>query len=77
MVYNFRGNEQYLKSRFGKIGRFSCILGFFPIFMIFSRQNGGRGLSNWPEKLHISDTRGRFSIFIHMQIDSINFIQIN
>ena len=47
MVYNLCGNKQYLKSQFGENGRFSCILGFFPIFMILSRQNEGRGMKSF------------------------------
>ena len=35
MVYSTRENKQYLKSQIGEIGRFSCILGFFPDFPDF------------------------------------------
>ena len=35
MVYSLSGNEQYLKSQFGKIGRFSCILVISPDFPDF------------------------------------------
>ena len=35
MVYNLSGIKLYLKSQFGEIGHFSCILGFFPDFLNF------------------------------------------
>ena len=65
MVCNLSRNKLYLKSQFGEIGRFSCILGFFPIFMNFSRENGGRGLSNRNENLRVFGTRWRYSKSIH------------
>ena len=77
MVYSLRGIEQYLKSHFGEIGRFSCILGFFPDFhdFVVAKRGAGPIESTW--KFHISDTRGRFSIFMNIQIDLINLILIN
>ena len=77
MVYSMSGNEQYLKSQFGKIGRFSCILVISPDFPDFVAKNGGRGLSNWHEKLQIFTTRWRCSIFTHIQIEEILFKFIN
>ena len=45
MMYNSSGNKQYLKSQFCEIGRFSCILGFFPDFRDFVAAK--RGGANW------------------------------
>ena len=73
MMYNLSGYEQYLKSQLCEIGRFSCILGVFPIFPFLTRKNGGRGLWNWHEKLQISDIRWRCLIFIFKSIKLIVF----
>ena len=43
MVYSMNGNEQYLKSQFGEIGRFSCIFGYFPDFPDFVAAKQGAG----------------------------------
>ena len=43
MMYDLIGNKQYLKSQFGKIGRFSCILGVFLDFHDFVAAKRGAG----------------------------------
>ena len=43
MLYNLNGNKHYLKSRFGEIGHFPCIFGFFPDFHDFVAAKRGAG----------------------------------
>ena len=79
MVCNSSGNKQYLKFHFGKIGRFSCVMGDFPDFRDFvaAKRGGGGACRIGMEKLQISATRWRCSIPIHFQIVLINFVLIN
>ena len=61
MVYSESGNKLYLKSQFGEIGRFSCILGFFRDFHDFVAAKRWAGLIELACKA--SDFRHQMALF--------------